>query len=56
MAEKARKEREEAERKAKILAYAFASSDEESLASAGGSSDWEEAEEQYSGSDSEESS
>jgi len=50
-AAKARKEREEAERKARLLAYAFASSDEESLASAGGSSEWEEAEEQYSGSD-----
>ncbi len=50
VAEKARKEREESERKAKILADAFASSDEESLATAGGSSEWEEAEEQYSGS------
>lgn len=50
-AEKARKEREAAEQKAKILAYAFASSDEESLASAGGSSEWEEEEQLYSGSD-----
>jgi hypothetical protein len=54
IADKAQKEREAAERKAKILAYAFASSDEEvSLASAG-SSEWEDAEEQFAGSDSEE--
>jgi hypothetical protein len=55
IADKAQKEREAAERKAKILADAFASSDEElSLASAG-SSEWEDAEEQFAGSDSEES-
>jgi hypothetical protein len=55
ISDKAQKEREAAERKAKILAYAFASSDEElSLASAG-SSEWEDADAQYAGSDSEES-
>ena len=54
MAIKAQKEREEAERKAKILAYAFASSDEEQSLASAGSSEWEEAVEQFSGSDSEE--
>jgi hypothetical protein len=55
IADKAQKEREEAERKAKILAYAFASSDEEQSLASAGSSEWEEAEEQYAGSDREES-
>ena len=54
IAEKAQKEREKAERKAKILENAFASSDDDSLASAG-SSDWGDAEEQYSGSEDDES-
>ena len=54
MAVKAQKEREEAEQKAKILAYAFASSDEEQSLASAGSSEWEEAKEQFSGSDSEE--
>jgi hypothetical protein len=53
LAVKAQKEQGEAEQQAKILAYAFASSDEEQSLASAGSSKWEEAKEQFSGSDSE---